>query len=85
MNDEHYHREDRDRARSARYASHYDMLQPRFTQVARPVPPRHRYRATQYHDPMYDVVEDEEMYEHGERFDAFGKILIYWVGERATY
>lgn len=74
MSHERYNREDRDRVRPARHTSQYDMLQPHFIQAESPVPPRHRYRATQYHDPVYDVEEDG--YEQDGQFDSFGEWLI---------
>jgi len=55
-----------------RRASRYDVLQPQFKQPARPVAQRDRYRATQYCDPMYDVVEDDNTYDQGLQLDSFG-------------
>ncbi|KAI4950056.1 hypothetical protein J4E91_004712 [Alternaria rosae] len=54
-----------------RRTSQYDMLRPQFKQPGRPVAPRDRYRATQYHDPQYDVVEDDSMYDRGQQLDSF--------------
>ncbi|KAH9859567.1 hypothetical protein IAQ61_011348 [Plenodomus lingam] len=76
----HHHRHNEvnelEAAQAGQYDSRHDMLQPRFTQPARQVPPRDRYRATLCHDPMYDVVEDEELYDYGGPFDSFDEELL---------
>ncbi|KAF2853126.1 hypothetical protein T440DRAFT_444900 [Plenodomus tracheiphilus IPT5] len=76
MSNEYYHHNNRQAARPARSTSHYDMLRPRFTQPERQIPPRDRYRSTQYHDPMYDIVDDEESYDRGAHFDSFDEELL---------
>lgn len=60
---------------SSRHAPQYDILQPHFKQLPRPVPPRNRYRATQYEDPMYDVVEDDIADGPGSHLDSFGTFI----------
>ncbi|KAH9864275.1 hypothetical protein J1614_010209 [Plenodomus biglobosus] len=76
MSNEYQHHDEREAGRLAHYDSHYDMLQPRFTRPARQVPRRDRYRSTQYHDPMYDVVEDEESYGRDAELDSFNEELL---------
>ncbi|KAL7770114.1 hypothetical protein CFE70_000047 [Pyrenophora teres f. teres 0-1] len=58
---------------ATRRASRYDILQPQFKQPARPVAQRDRYRATQYCNPMYDVVEDDNACDQGLELDSFGR------------
>ncbi|CAO2655707.1 Nn.00g045100.m01.CDS01 [Neocucurbitaria sp. VM-36] len=41
-----------------------------------PAAPRQRYRATQYDNPMYDIVEDDHQYDQVESFDAFDRRLL---------
>ena len=63
-----------DREDASQRPSHYNMMRPQFRQPARQPTQRDRYRATQYDDPMYDVVEDEEPYDRNAPFDSFGKL-----------
>jgi ATP-dependent DNA helicase HFM1/MER3 len=72
MSDEYYLPEDFQRGRVPRHASRYDILQPQCKQPSRPVAARDRYRATQYDNPMYDIVEDDNTYGKGTQFDPFG-------------
>ncbi|KAH7384519.1 nucleotide-sugar transporter-domain-containing protein [Pyrenochaeta sp. MPI-SDFR-AT-0127] len=52
------------------------MIQPDVRQPARPIAPRDRYRASQYDNPMYDVVEDDDYYNQDEEFDVFDQRLL---------
>ncbi|KAK1917347.1 hypothetical protein P3342_000060 [Pyrenophora teres f. teres] len=61
---------------ATRRASRYDILQPQFKQPARPVAQRDRYRATQYCNPMYDVVEDDNACDQGLELDSFDERLL---------
>jgi ATP-dependent DNA helicase HFM1/MER3 len=73
MGDQYYLPEDHDRPGAPRrQASSYNILQPQFKQQVRPAAARDRYRATQYDNPMYDVVEDDSAYSQGAQFDSFG-------------
>jgi ATP-dependent DNA helicase HFM1/MER3 len=73
MGDQYYLPEDHDRPGAPRrHASSYNILQPQFKQPARPAAARDRYRATQYDNHMYDVVEDDSAYSQGVQFDSFG-------------
>ncbi|KAF1832065.1 ATP-dependent DNA helicase MER3 [Decorospora gaudefroyi] len=65
-----------ERAGAPRRASHYDIFQPQFTEKQRTVPARDRYRATQYNNPMYDVVEDDSAYGDDAPLDSFDDRLL---------
>jgi ATP-dependent DNA helicase HFM1/MER3 len=76
MGDQYFLPEDVERPEAPRrHASSYNILQPQFKQPARPAAARDRYRATQYDNPMYDVVEDDVAYSQGTQFDSFGMWL----------
>jgi ATP-dependent DNA helicase HFM1/MER3 len=82
MGDQYYLPEDHDRPGAPRrHASSYNILQPQFKQPVRPAAIRDRYRATQYSNPMYDVVEDDSAYSQGVQFDSFGKQSSCLPGE----
>lgn len=49
----------------------HNVFQSQSVQAPRPIAPRQRYRAAQYDHPMYDEVDDDD-YEKGAAFDAFG-------------
>jgi hypothetical protein len=72
MGDEHYPPDNFERRGGLRPASQYDVLRPQFKQAGRSIAPRDRYRATQYDDPKYDVVEGDGMYDRGQQLDSFG-------------
>jgi ATP-dependent DNA helicase HFM1/MER3 len=72
MEDKRYMHDNHERVGAPRRASQYDLLRPQFKQPGRPMAPRDRYRATQYDDPQYDVVEDDSMYDRGHQLDSFG-------------
>ncbi|KAI8935423.1 hypothetical protein NX059_008001 [Plenodomus lindquistii] len=78
MGDEYHHHRHVQAGRPVRFPSHYDMLQPRFTQssTSLQIPPRDRYRVNRYHSAMYDAVEDEEPYDHGTQLDSFDENLL---------
>ncbi|EDU40828.1 ATP-dependent DNA helicase MER3 [Pyrenophora tritici-repentis Pt-1C-BFP] len=61
---------------ASRRASRYDILQPQFKQPARPVAQRDRYRATQYCNPIYDVVENDNASDKGLQLDSFDERLL---------
>ncbi|KAI4924301.1 uncharacterized protein J4E92_007382 [Alternaria infectoria] len=71
MDDDHYPHDGYEQFGVPRRTSQYDMLRPQFKQPGRLVAPRDRYRATQYDDPQYDVVEDDSMYDRGQQLDSF--------------
>ncbi|KAI4710905.1 hypothetical protein J4E89_004495 [Alternaria sp. Ai002NY15] len=76
MDDDHYPHDGYEQFGAPRRTSQYDMLRPQFKQPGRLVAPRDRYRATQYDDPQYDVVEDDSMYDRGQQLDSFdGRVL----------
>ena len=72
MNDDRYPHDGYEQLGAPRRPSQYDMLRPQFKQPGRSVAPRDRYRATQYDDPQYDVVEDDSIYDRGQQLDSFG-------------
>ncbi|KAI4620216.1 hypothetical protein J4E80_004742 [Alternaria sp. BMP 0032] len=71
MDDDRYPHDGYEQLGAPRHPSQYDMLLPQFKQPGRSVAPRDRYRATQYDDPQYDVVEDDSMYDRGQQLDSF--------------
>ena len=73
MDDDHYPHDGYEQFGAPRRTSQYDTLRPQFKQPGRLVAPRDRYRATQYDDPQYDVVEDDSMYDRGQQLESFGK------------
>ena len=74
MSDRYYHLDAHERGGAPRHVPRHEMPQPRYKQPVRPCAPRDRYRATQYDNPMYDIVEDEETCGgFNTPFDSFGK------------
>ncbi|KAF1936968.1 ATP-dependent DNA helicase MER3 [Clathrospora elynae] len=76
MGDQYYLPEDLDWAGDPRQASRYDMFQLQFKKPVRPLAPRDRFRATQYDNPTYDFVEDDNTYTQGPQFDSFDDKLL---------
>ncbi|CAN9315184.1 unnamed protein product [Alternaria alternata] len=76
MGDRYYPSNNPQRLGAPRRASQYDVLQPQFKQPERQIVLRDRYRATQHEHPIYDVVEDDDLYDDGPQLDSFDNRLL---------
>lgn len=72
MDDGFYGQHDREPMAASRHMSHNGMLQHQFKKTRNEVVPHQRYRATQYDDPKYDTVENDELYGDSVPYDSFG-------------
>jgi hypothetical protein len=84
MDNEYYASDSFERRGAPRRTSQYDVLQPQFKQPGRLAAPRDRYRATQYASHSYDVVEDDNEYDHGVQLDSFGMWHLTSENSRLT-